>query len=276
MRLLQFFMPAMTLTSLCFFSSPSSCLAQEAPFRLTTDLTYASSYITDGFSIGGDGPVIQLSAQLKNQPTGLSLLFWSSLQTDPAAQPFNELDFFLHFERDLFKGKIYEVNIHGFYDYWVYPNRMSSWDWYGNPIQLPTKQGNKLQGGIALTNLIPFFGSHLIPVYNLYYWLYWNQNMESQFQGGARHEILLRTSHLLPEWIPALHWPHVELASSLNYHTGAFGVLPGFSHTTAHLKVGAFALGFLLSIGLHHQWSYEKSVNPLDRTWSSFSLTKSI
>ncbi|MFZ9596383.1 MAG: hypothetical protein ACO3A2_09930 [Bdellovibrionia bacterium] len=250
--------------------------AGEPPFSFHTDLTYASSYVTDGFSIGGDRPVFQISAQIKSELTGLSLIFWSSLAADPAHQRANELDFFLHGERNLFAGKPYELNLHGFYDYWIYPNRSTSLDWYGNPITLPTKQGNKLQAGVALTRLIPLFGSHLIPIYNLYYWLYWNQNQAREFQGGARHELLVRYTHLLPELIPALSWPHFEIASSVNYHTGAFGVKPGLSHTTAHFKLGAFALGFLFSIGWNHQWSYEPTVNAMDRSWSTLTLSKSI
>ena len=249
-------------------------LAEEKNFGFTADLTYASKYMTDGFKVGGDHSVFQPSIKWSLFSTGFSLFFWTALQTYRANQVNDELDFFVNYSHTFFSSRFFAMNWHGFYDYWVYPTRGTMDDWYGVTTELPTKQGNKLHAGVSLTELIPIARSHLVPSYNLYYWLYWAQNRTDAFQGGARHEIALHYYHSIPKVIPGTKEPYIGLSGFLNYNDGAFQVHPGLSHSIAQFTTGLRALGSMFSVSLHHQWSFEKSLNPLDETWSTFSLTR--
>lgn len=244
-------------------------------FGIMADLTVSSKYITDGFKIGGDNPVWQPSIAWDVFSTGFSLLFSSAVQMYRNNQQFDELDFFVRYSNDLFQDSAWKLNLHGYYGYWFYPKSSTEQDdGFGETINLETLRGNKLHAGLSLPRRLRIADYYLVPSYNVYYWLYWAQNQWDRFQGGTRHELLLQYYHDIPAFFPGATGQYVGVGSSVNYNDGAFGVHPGWSHTTAQLansvytKVGTFSLGF------NYQWSHEASVDPNNEFWSSLSFTK--
>jgi hypothetical protein len=253
----------MLILALSFSASPG--WAKEHAFAVTTDITWASKYMADGFKIGGDHPVFQPSINLATPLDGASLMLWSSIQMERENQQFDEYDLMARYERDLFTGEQYAIHLQGYYDYWMYPKETTADG---------SVHGNKLNAGISAPSLFPIAGSHLVPSYNVYYWLYWAQNRSDLYQGGTHHEVMLEYYHDIPRLIPGAREQWVGVTGSVNYNDGAFGVHPGWSHSTAQLVVGVYALECSFSLSLNRQWSYEPSIDPTDEFWSTLSLQK--
>ena len=247
---------------------------EESSIGLTTDITWASKYMIDGFKVGGNHAVLEPSASFDLFSTGTSLMFWSALQVNRENRLYDELDLMARYSHRFFAGSFYAVNLHGFYDYWYYPKAEVIQDDFGNFLTLPKRQGNKLHAGVSLPELFPLLGSYLVPSYNAYYTLYWAQNQRDQFQGGAHHELLLAYYHDLPTLIPGASAQYFGVAGSLNYNDGAFKVHPGWSHSTAQLTTGVYALGSVFAASLNRQWSHELSVDPENELWTTVSFTK--
>lgn len=236
-------------------------------FNLTADMTFASKYMTDGFKVGGDHAVWQPSVGLNLASTGLSVVFWSNWQVDRTHRRFDELDFFVIYGHEFSSRTWHAIHLHGFFDYWVYPQPNVVDDGFGHTIELPGLRGNKLHVGFSLPQLVPLLGSYLIPAYNVYYWLYWEGNRKDRFQGGARHEVLLRYTREVGRWI-------LGTSSSLNFNDGAFGVQAGWSHWVAQIYSGFYAWDCYFSGTLNQQWSFQKTVDPRNEFWPTLSVSK--
>ena len=245
------------------------------PLSLTTDLTWASKYMSDGFKVGGDYPVFQPSASVGLPLPGFSVVMWSALQLNRSNRQWDELDFMASYNQTVFSDELYAVNFHGFADYWLYPNSEEvMFDSLGVEIDSHRLKGNKLHAGFSFPKLFSFLQTSIIPSYNAYYWLYWAQDRRDQFLGGARHEFLVQLFHSLPLFIPGAVQQYVGLSGSVNYHDGVFGVRPGWSHSTAALTTGAYAIGGLFALSANYQWSYQDSVNAHNELWSTLSFTR--
>ena len=230
--------------------------------------------MSDGFKIGGDHPVWQPSIGVTTPLDGVSALFWSSFQIDRDNQQYDELDLMVRYSHAFARNTPWEYNLHGYYDYWTYPKINVATPTVDAPDSVQNFHGNKLNAGVALTNLIPLWGSHLVPAYNVYYWLYWAQNQRDQFQGGAHHEVTLTYFRDFPKLFKGTASEYWGVSGSGNYNDGVFNVQPGWSHATAQLLAGVYAPGWNLSLSLNRQWSYIASVDPNDEIWSTLSFTK--
>jgi hypothetical protein len=273
--------PFIVIRSALFFSQAllaAACCgrasADEKPFTVDANLTYSSLYMSDGFKIGGDHPVWQPSIAMTTPLEGVSVAVWSSLQIDRDNQQYDELDLMIPYAHDFMRNTPYAFNLHGFYDYWTYPkiNVVPEMSDGSNPTE--NMHGNKLHAGVSMTNLIPIEGSHLVPTYNLYYWLYWAQNQRDQFQGGAHHEFQLSYFHDVPRFLPGARFQYVGASGSINYNDGAFNVRPGWSHSVAQISTGVYGEGWMFSCSLNRQWSYRASVDPNNELWSMVSFSK--
>ena len=67
--------------------------AEDQDWSLTAELTWASQYVTDGFSVGGDTPAIQPMVKLDTPLDGVALKLWSSIQQDRSNDAFDEYDY---------------------------------------------------------------------------------------------------------------------------------------------------------------------------------------
>lgn len=237
------------------------------------DLTWASVYMTDGFKVAGDNPVMQPSVTVGLPATGLSGTVWSSLELNRGVQQYDELDFMAKYGRDLFAGTAHAINLHGFLDYWLYP-RMDVYPDINDDTNPQSKHGNKAHAGVSLTELIPLWGSHIVPSYNVYYWFFWAQNRRDQYLGGAHHELMLSYSNFIPRFLPGTTAQFASVAGTINFNDGAFGVQPGWSHSTINLATGAYALGLIFTVSVNRQWSYLASVDPGNELWTTLSITK--
>jgi hypothetical protein len=244
------------------------------PYTVTANLTVASQYMTDGFNVGGDHPVWQPSLNLTTPLDGVSVSFWSSLQIDRDNQQYDELDFMALYSHDFMKNTSWAFNLHGYYDYWTYPKININDPSQFGPDSEQNMHGNKLHAGASMTNLIPLWGSHLVPTYNVYYWLYWAENRQDLFRGGARHELMLSYYHDIPKVISGAQELYAGVSESVNYNDGAFGVQPAWSHSVLQLSTGVYSQGWNFALSVDRQWSYEPSVDPNDELWSMVSFTK--
>lgn len=258
---------------LIFVSMRSIALPAER-LILNTDMTYASEYVIDGFNVGDHSPVMQLTLKMNIPKTEYSLMYWNALQINRKKKADDEHDLFILYRHDFLTDSKYTFNIHGFYDYWFYPNTLAAKDAFDDSISTTERHGSKLSSGISFPKLIPLADSYLIPTYNIYYWIYWANDRKDQYQGGTHHEILLEYSHLIPRFIKGAQSQYVGASASLNYMDQAFKVKTGWSHSTAGFYTGVKAMDTYLTISLNQQWSYEPSVNPNDELWSTLSLSK--
>lgn len=248
---------------------------EQAPYTVTADVTWASKYMTDGFDVaGGDHPVLQPSLTMTTPVSGLSAMIWSSIQTDRNYQSYDEIDFFGRYSHDLFERTPYALNFHGFVDYWMFPRSQTPVTHADGSTSMESSHGTKLNAGVSATNLIPVLDSHLVPTYNAYYWIYWQNNLRDQYQGGTRHQFELEYYHQIPRFIPGATYQYAGVVGDLNYNDGVFGVTPGWSHSTAQFSAGVYALGCIFSLSVNRQWSYQPSVDSKNELWSTLSFTK--
>lgn len=250
--------------------------AAERSTFLTADATWASKYIVDGFRVGSDSPVWQLSGKADLFSTGFSVMAWTAIQAVRSQREFDELDFFALYSKDLFAGGALATNVHGYYDYWQNPHTRQVKDAFGNPLGSGNRQGNKVNAGVSAIHLLPLAGSYLVPSYDAFYERYWALNRADLYQGGVLHQAKLEYSNRLPRFIPGATWQYYGLAAAGTYNGGVFGVHPGWSHSTATLTTGVYALGSIFELSLNRQWSFEKTVNVHNELWTTLSFIKKI
>lgn len=263
--------------ALCLFGlllGHQSLAIEESTFKFTTDLTWASKYMINGINIGGDNPVFQFAAKTDHLKSGLSLMFWTAMQADRMNKKYDEQDLMLLYSRDFLIDSPYALNLHGFYDYWIYPNSEPATDDFGTVISTQKEQGNKFQIGLSMPKAIPLFQSYLVPSYNIYQLLYWAQNRSDLNRSGRYHELMLDYSQPIPVFIPYATYQYAGMSASTNYYDGAFDVKPGWSHSTAALQAGVYALKSIFTMGLNYQWTHEKTLNPGDEFWTTFSFVR--
>jgi hypothetical protein len=253
--------------------SPASAETANS-MKFTTDITWASKYMLNGFKVGGNSPVWQLAGKSDIYTSGFSLMFWTAIQADRQKKQYDEQDFFIMYQKDFLTDKQYAINLHGFYDYWVFPNTEPVRDEFGEVVSSSKKQGNKVQLGFSLPQLIPLFGSFVVPTLNTHYLHYYELGHSDLYRGGIHHEALLEYYKATPLFIPRATYQYSGVKTGVNYYDGAFGVQRGWSHTTASLVSGVYALKSIFELSLNQQWSYEETVNPENEFWTTFSFIK--
>lgn len=253
--------------------SSSVTSAEEDRMRFVSDLTLASQYMIDGFHVG-DSPVLQYAGKAQLYSTGFSLMYWNSIQTKRESKKYDEHDFFLMYSRDFFQESQYSFNLHGFADYWIFPNGETKTDAFGDEVSSSMKHGNKFQLGVSMPKLIPLGGSYLVPSYNVSYLNYWADDRDDLFLGGFQQELLFEYYRAHKILIPGATYQYAGATANLVYHHGAFGVEPGISHSVASLVGGVYALKSIFVLTLNHQWTFEETVNPENEFWSAISFIK--
>lgn len=260
------------LSSLLLIVISFDALGAEKNVVLTTDMTWASRYIMDGFDIGNDSPVWHLTEKADFVNSGFSVMFWTSLQANRNRDQYDEYDLFAMYTRNFFSDESYEVNLHGYFDYWMFPHAELETDEQTDS----RKRGNKFQLGVSFPKVWSLDGSPLVPSYNLYRWLYWKQNREDLNQSGSRHEVLLEYFHPIRKSIPGATYQYAGGSTSISYNDGAFGVRPGLSHVLLSFESGVYVLKSIFILSLNHQWSLERTVNAENEFWTTFSYVKKL
>jgi hypothetical protein len=247
---------------------------EQRSLSFVTDVSLASKYMMDGFKVGGDRSVWQLSVIANLYATGFSLMAWTALQTDRGEKQYDEQDIFLRYSHDFFNDSNYKLNFHGFYDYWSFPNSEPLRDGFGDVISNVRKHGNKVQLGISMPTIFPVAKSFLVPTYNVYYLSYWEQDRTDMFMGGVLHEFILDYFQSIHIFIPGATYQYAGLAASTNYNSGTFHIPPGLSHTVLKFETGLYALQSIFILSLNHQWTHIKEINPTNEFWPTFSFVK--
>ncbi len=243
-------------------------------YLFTGDITWASKYMIDGFNVGGDKPVFQLAAKTDHLPTGLSLMLWTSIQADRKNKQYDEQDVFLMYSRDLLKEKRYALNLHGYYDYWIFPNTEPTRDDFGRITSTVKEHGDKFQLGFSMPRLFPLFDSYLVPTYNAYYMFYWERDRKDLDRSGTSHQFQLEYFRPIRIFIPGANYQYAGGKLGTHYYDGAFDVKAGITHSTASFDTGVYALNSIFIASLNYQWTYEEQVNESDEFWTTFSYVK--
>ena len=266
--ILPFGLKAEVGTSTVVNQAPSKTLA------FTADVTWASKYMLDGFKVAGDSPVWQLAFKTNLYATGFSVMLWGALQADREQKQYDEADFFVMYSKDFLEQSRYKINFHSFYDFWIFPNTEPIIDEFGDVVSTAKRRGNKFHVGVSMPQLIPLAQSFIIPSYNIYHWIYYDQDREDLDESGTRHELLAEYDQSIPVFIRGANYQYAGATANINYHTGVFGVEAGFSHSVASLRTGAYALKSIFEVSLNHQWTFEPTVNPGNVVWSTMSYIK--
>lgn len=240
-------------------------------WKLTSDLTWVSRYVPDGFSVGGDHPAWQPSVLIDTPLPGFSIKFWGCIQAERAQKASDEYDLILSYAHDFCQDSPFAITVDAAIYYFVFPNSSITEDRDGNAISPHDLMGVKFWAGFALPKLIPLGDSFLIPSYHYSYWIPLDGEL---FEPGGMHTLRLDYSHSLPVFIPGVKSQSVFIGGIMNYHDGFFGVAPGWSHTI--MRAGT-AVGITddlsASISFNYQWSFTDSVNPEDVYWYTASIT---
>lgn len=240
-------------------------------WSLTTGLTWASRYVPDGFSVGGDHPVLQPDIKLGTPLPGVTIEFWSSIQAERGQKASDEYDFILLYSRGFCQDSPFAIVADAGYYLFFFPNSSIIEDRYGNAIRSHDLIGQKYWAGFSLPRLIPLGDAFLVPSYHYSYWMPLDGEL---FEPGGMHRLRLDYSHSLPAFIPGTRSQSVFIGGTMNYHDGFFGVDPGWSHAT--MSAGAAADitdGLSVSISFNYQWSFTESVNPEDVFWYTAAIT---
>ena len=258
---------ALLLAPACFGQA-----VQEAPApRLTVDTTLgvATAYSPHGFNVGDDNPNLQSTVKLGLPGTGLSFMYWSSLPFDRGESLYDEHDVQVAWRNKLpVAGQFVPVRLAATYFY--YPNLPLSQNRYGQSIKEVDKSGAKFNAGLSTPSLALGGGYSLRADYDVFRFL---PGYTDLFAPGTAHEVgldlAMPTMDTDPAAGAALGAPSLHYA--VNYHDGAFGVTPGWSHAYATLSL-PFRLGHeRFQFDLTHQWSWESTVCANDLTWAMLS-----
>ena len=227
------------------------CAMAADDYGVHPDVTVASKYMAHGFNVNGEHGSLQPSVTVDTKVPVLQFFVWAALPMDQEIRASNEFDYLVKYGHTFATESALAVNLHGYVDYWDYPNKddMSGW---------------KFSGGVTLPKLLPLGPANLVPSYTYYYWTPQNSGA---FEAGGVHEIFLSYA------APLLPKQSLDLGASLNYHDGVFGVKPGWSHATAGVST-TFDVGVKLTPAINYQWSFEDTVDTEDEVWATLSVSK--
>lgn len=220
-------------------------------FGVHPDVTVASKYMAHGFNVNGEHGSLQPSVAVDTKVPGLQFFVWAALPMDQDFRASNEFDYLVKYGHTFAADSAFAMNLHGYVDYWDYPNKVNMSGW-------------KFSGGVTMPKLLPLGPACLVPSYTYYFWTPQNAGA---FEDGGVHEIFLNYS------APVLPKQSLDLGASMNYHDGVFGVKPGWSHATAHVAT-TFDVGVKLTPSINYQWSFEDTVDTEDEFWAMFSVSK--
>ena len=236
-------------------------------FRPAFSFGFSSKYITDGFRIGGGGPVFQPWAGVSLGSTGLTVGGWGSIQTDRTRGDLDEFDGILQFNR-VFGGEgTWKPQLDLAWIYWRYPNYQTE------------LSGNKLTvGGRMLALPTPVDAVRFIPSYRYHHWFYWENSELGKYRGGGRHAFESAIALDLTRWMSPFGLSNqASLAWEASYHTGVFGIQPGWTHSVISIRNELSRGSMILTGSLNRQWAWQKSnansVNLRDEWWSTLGVT---
>lgn len=221
-----------------------------AELRGEAKLEYVSEYISSGWKLSGD-PCLQPGLTLEPFTPDLQLMYWGSYPLRAGTSDSLEHDFVVRLSHTFLREQRWAFRLQGYADYWMFPRQERVFDKDGEPIPETTWSGFKLNAGAALPRLIPVGRSFLVPVCNVFYWTPAKRDL---FRSGSAVEPRLVFDHPLP-LAPGRVQAVANLAGSVMYHDGAFGMPEEWTHATFHAGVTFRAGGFSIKPHVNYQWS---------------------
>ena len=237
------------------------------------DFTYQSKYVWRGFDVFGDKSAMQPSIDLDLYGTGFGISAMGHRANSSGFENFERWDYTLYYYNRLFDGAPYATN------YRV------NWVYYNLPDN--DKQDFDLQEiwtGFFWPELLPIKG--LVPGYVLAHcWPSSSGSMvgaRSVFGGtasGWAHIFMLdygfSVGCLLPDKPEQVLRLHADVTYNDGVGPGGQNIDQDWSHAvfgvTTDFEMGG---GFVLTPGVYHQVTMDKSVNPdKDETWVTLSVT---
>lgn len=230
---------------------------------LHPDLTLASKYMAHGFNVNGEHASLQPSLLVDTKVPGLQFFAWAALPVNRDFRAKDEFDYLVKYGRTFLADSALAVNLHGYADYWIYPNSAAD--------GADDLKGWKFSGGASLPELLPLGPANLVPSYTYYFW---TPQDDGGFEDGGVHEFFLGYNPPLRSFAPVAGDRTLNLGASLNYHDGVFGVEPGWSHATAHVSTSLEIATLKISPSLNYQWSFEDTIDPEDEVWAAVSVAR--
>jgi hypothetical protein len=270
------FRDASAIIPLCLISMIIASFSATLPIRawslqigdrklgITMYGTFVTKYIWRGYDLFGNRGAWQPSITLDYE--GLYAGVWGSWAVERGRVDATELDYYVGYGRSFFDRMRYAVQAVTAYTYYDFPksDTLSGEDGIGD--------AQELTFGVSLPRLFPVGASSLVPSYVGYYEWAGIQNSDD-VDNGWIHTFGLGYDLPIPKLIKNLDEQTLSLNWDITYNDGTFGSRPGWSHSTARLAAGVTWRGLSFTSALHHQWSFEATVNDEDELYGSFSLT---
>lgn len=243
----------------------ATVVAEDRPLGIRAEVTGVSRYVSHGFLVT-DGPCLQSGLTVDAALPGLRFLVWQSLTADRDQATKDEVDVRALYGRTVGSGPL-ALDLRAYGTYVVKPltppaspsqaaaglgfARTSLWK-FNLGAGLPSLlEAGPVRGGVALD------------------WFHWAPDPPGAFAAGTAVEPSATLAIALPESWRDLGLQPLILRTWADYHTGAFGVDPGWANVDAGIVL-PLALGPTVTrLGVYGQRSLEESVAKEDAVWTS-------
>ena len=261
------------LAGVVLFAAAGLVQGQSRELHGVIDFTYQSKFVWRGFDVFGDKSAIQPSVDLDLYGTGFGVSAMGHRANSGGFENGERWDYTLYYYNSLFDGERYATN---YRVNWVYYN-LPDCDRQDFDLQ-------EIWTGFSWPNLFGVKG--LVPTYVLAKaWPGSSGSMvgtRSAFGGtasGWAHIFLLDYGLPIPSLLGDSGEQVLRLHADVTYNDGVGPGGQNIDQDWSHAVFGAatdFEMGggFVLTPGVYHQITMDKSVNPdKDETWVSLSAT---
>ena len=243
----------------------AALLAEDRPLGIRAEVTAVSRFVSHGFLVT-DGPCLQTGVTVDAALPGLRFLVWQSVTADRDQASKDEIAFRTIYGRIFGSGPT-AIDLHGYGTYVVKPQTPSA-----TPAQAAEGLGFartsqwKFNLGAGLPSLLndgPVTGGVAVD------WFHWAPDPPGVFAAGSVVEPSATLAIDLPESWRDLGLQPLIVRIWADYHTGAFGVEPGWSNVDAGLILPLAQGPTVTRLGFYGQRSLEESVAAEDAVWTS-------
>lgn len=259
---------AALLVALGALSSLSTVVAAEGegPWPgVDASLTYVGKYMANGMDVGDDEPSIQPQIILSFAETGLYFKYWASFPIDRDHDISDEHDIILGYSRNVLADSRWAMNVRAYIDYWWCPHKHVTTDIDGDAISARDCGGLQYAVGLSLPKLIelPEGSGSMTLTYDYKYWDgYWGK--PDLYETGGTHIFGLDYAYT------ELELP-IFVSTTLNYHEGAFGIDPSWSHVTLSVSSKWTKGDWYVEPSVNYQETMEDTLNDEDEFWFALS-----
>jgi len=263
--------------------------AQDSELHGSVDLTYQSKYVWRGFDVYGDKSAVQPSLDLDLFGTGLGVNVMGHRANSSGYENAERWDYTLYYQNGLFQDQAYAMMYRLGWVYYNYPDLRSSQadlQEMHTVLSFPKMIPCGIVPSYVLVKLWPNSSGSLVaknfdlagePVYNPMAGMYVPPSSKGTASGWAHIFMLdypLKVGGILPETPEQVFNLHTELVFNDGVGPAGQDVDSDWSNVVFGVSTG-FKLSeeLVLTPGVYHQISMEKTVDDQNETWATLSLT---